>query len=58
MYLIKYSNTFSLNLLDILSVAGKRQDIIPNGFRSLIPKGCKVLNVSLNEGILTIDFSK
>ena len=46
------------NLLDILSVAGKRQDIIPNGFRSLIPKGCKVLNVSLNEGILTIDFSK
>ena len=46
------------NLLDILSVAGKRQDIIPNGFRPLIPKGCKVLNVSLNEGILTIDFSK
>ena len=46
------------NLLDILSIAGKRQDIIPNGFRSLIPKGCKVLNVSLNEGILTIDFSK
>lgn len=46
------------NLLDILSVAGKRQDIIPNGFRSLIPKECKVLNVSLNEGILTIDFSK
>ena len=24
----------------------------------MIPKGCKVLNVSLNEGILTIDFSK
>lgn len=37
---------------------GKKNDIIPNGFRPLIPSGTEVLDLSLDEKILTINFSK
>ena len=46
------------NLLDILTISGKRHDIIPNGFRPLIPKGCRVIDANLNNGVLIINFSK
>lgn len=47
----------SQDLIEGLTIDGKKQDIIPNGFRSLLPSGTKVLNLKLDNGILTIDFS-
>ena len=46
------------DLLEILTVDGKKADIIPNGFKSLLPQNTKVLDISLKDGILTINFSK
>ena len=48
----------SKDLIEGLKVNGQKQDIIPNGFKALIPKNTKILNIELKEGILTIDFSK
>lgn len=41
-----------------LIIDGAKNNIIPNGFRSLIPSGTEILNVSLENKILTINFSK
>lgn len=46
------------DLIEGLTTNGKKKDIIPNGFKSLLPINTKVLNLKLNNGILTIDFSK
>ena len=34
-------------LIESLTIDGKKSDIIPNGFKSVIPSGTKVLNISL-----------
>ena len=41
-----------------LIIGGDKSNIIPNGFRSIIPSGTEVLNVDLKDKILTINFSK
>ena len=41
-----------------LIIDGKKSDIIPNGFKSLIPSGTEVLDLELENNILTINFSK
>lgn len=41
-----------------LIIDGKNSNIIPNGFKSLIPKGTKILDLSLENNLLTINFSK
>ena len=46
------------DLIEGLTIDGKKQDIIPNGFKSIIPENTQVLDVSLKEKILTINFSK
>lgn len=46
------------DLVDGLIIDGKKSNIIPNGFRSIIPSGTSVLDVNLENGTLTIDFSK
>lgn len=46
------------NLLEGLIIEGSKNSIIPNGFRSIIPSGTTVKDVSLDNNILTIDFSK
>lgn len=46
------------DLIESLTVDGKKHDVIPNGFKSLIPKDTDILNISLQEGIMKIDFSK
>lgn len=46
------------NLLDSLTIEGKKSSIIPNGFRSIIPPDTTILNIELKDKILTIDFSK
>lgn len=46
------------DLVDGLIIDGNKSDIIPNGFRSIIPSGVSILDIELNDKILTIDFSK
>ena len=46
------------DLLQGLIVEGKKNDIIPNGFKAIIPSGTRVLALNLDKGVLTIDFSK
>jgi len=48
----------STDLIEALIIDGKKKDIISNGFKPLLPKGTEVLNIKLNDKILTIDFSK
>ncbi len=50
--------TKATNLIELLTKDGKKASVIPNGFRSLLPKNTKVLNINLKDKILTIDFSK
>lgn len=47
----------STDLIEALITDGKKKDIIKSGFKPLLPKGTKLLNVSLKDKILTIDFS-
>ena len=46
------------DLVDGLIVDGKKSEIIPNGFKPIIPAGTSILNIDLEDGVLTIDFSK
>lgn len=46
------------DLVEGLIVDGKKSNIIPNGFRSIIPPGVSILGISLEDNTLTIDFSK
>lgn len=46
------------DLLEGLIIDGKKSNIIPNGFRSLIPSGTSINDINLENKILTIDFSK
>ena len=47
----------STDLIEALIIDGKKKDIISNGFRALIPKNTELLNLTLNDKILTINFS-
>ncbi len=46
------------DLTEGLIIDGKKSNIIPNGFRSIIPPGVEILNLELKDKILTINFSK
>ena len=46
------------DLIEGLTTNGKKKDIIPNGFKSLLPENTKVLDLKLKDNILTINFSK
>lgn len=45
------------DVVSALIIDGERSDIIPNGFRALIPSGTEILEVSLKDDILTVDLS-
>ena len=45
-------------LIEGLIIDGMQSNIIPNGFRSILPPNTKILNLSLDNDVLTIDFSK
>lgn len=46
------------DLTEGLIIDGKKSNIIPNGFRSIIPPGVEIIALELKDKILTIDFSK
>ena len=46
------------DLVKGLVIDGGKSNIIPNGFRSVIPPETRVLSLDLTDKILTIDFSK
>ncbi len=46
------------DVMEGLIEGGSKSNIIPNGFRSIIPSGTKINALELNDGILTINFSK
>lgn len=48
----------STDLIEALIIDGKKKDVISNGFRALLPKETKILNIELENEILTIDFSQ
>lgn len=48
----------STDLIEALIIDGKKKDIISNGFKPLIPKNTELLDLSLKDKILIINFSK
>lgn len=46
------------SLIDALTIGGKKENVIPNGFKSIIPSGTKVIDIELEDGVLVINFSK
>ena len=46
------------DLVDAMTKDGIRNDIIPKGFKSILPVGTRVLDLSLKDGILKINLSK
>lgn len=46
------------DLIEGLVLGGKKSNIIPNGFRSIIPPDTSIKDITLENKILTIDFSK
>ncbi len=45
-------------IISILTIQGKSNEYIPNNFYGVIPMGTTLLNVTLEEGLLKLDFSK
>lgn len=45
-------------MIEILTIGGKYEDKLKNGFRSLIPSIVNVKSIKIDNNILTIDFSK
>ena len=46
------------NVIEALIIDEKKNNEIPNGFRSIIPAGTEILDIDLNDKTLTINFSK
>lgn len=47
-----------LKKLEIITIGSSKQDIIPNGFKPIIPADTVVKKIELNNDTITIDFSK
>lgn len=47
-----------LEVIDSLTINSKKSSYIREGFKAIIPENTKVLNISLQNNILTINFSK
>jgi len=45
------------DVVSALIIDGDRSDIIPNGFRALIPSGTEILDISLDGDMLVVDLS-
>lgn len=47
----------STDLIEALTIDGKKKDILTTGFKALLPKNTKLIDLSLKNKILTINFS-
>lgn len=45
-------------LIDALTIGSDKSEYIPKDFKPIIPKNTKLLNISLDKGLLKINFSK
>ena len=54
----KNTESQAKNVLETLIIDGEKNNDIPNGFRSIIPAGTEILDISLEDKTLTINFSK
>lgn len=45
-------------LLEALITDGTKQDNIPSGFKAVLPSNTKIRSLTLNEGVVKVDFSK
>ena len=45
-------------LLETLIIGEKKESTIPNGFKAIIPVDTKILNITFDNGVLKVDFSK
>lgn len=45
-------------IISILTINSDKTDYIPNGFKQIIPEDTKIIDISINEKILKINFSK
>lgn len=44
-------------LLEVLTIGGKKDSLIPNGFTPIIPSGTEVLGLNYEDGIVKVNFS-
>ncbi len=45
-------------IIDALTIGGDKSSYIPDSFKAIIPKDTKVIDLSLNDGLLKINFSQ
>ena len=45
------------DVVSALIIGGDRSDIIPNGFRAVIPSGTEILDISIADDLVTVDLS-
>lgn len=45
-------------IIQSLIIGSEKSEYLPEGFKAIIPKNTKVLNISLENGLLKVDFSK
>ncbi|HHT38835.1 MAG TPA: GerMN domain-containing protein [Mollicutes bacterium] len=45
-------------MLEIMIIDGKKESLVPNGFRALIPSDTKIISVEFADGTAKINFSK
>ncbi len=44
-------------LLEVLTIGGKKDSLIPNGFTPIIPSGTEILSLNYEDGIVKVNFS-
>lgn len=44
-------------LLEVLTIGGKKDSLIPNGFTPIIPAGTEILGLTYEDGIVKVNFS-
>lgn len=54
----KAANNKIREILEIMIIDGKRESVVPNGFRAIIPSDTKIISVELVDNIAKVNFSK
>lgn len=46
------------DIISALTIDGNRSDIIPNGFKAIIPSGTEILDINIADDLITVDLSR